>query len=374
MKLPDFKLERYFAQWEFVAPYILCASDMQGYPLNDLLSLADDECRHLWHNLTLGYTESAGHPLLRQAIASTYDTIEPDKVLTFAGAEEAIFAVMNVLLEPGDHAIVVWPGYQSLYEIAWATGATVTLLPLQAEHNWKLNLEALHRALQPTTRLIVTNFPHNPTGTLPDRQTFDALTALVQDAQVTWFSDEVYRLLEHDASEQLPSAVDCSPHALSLGVMSKAFGMAGLRIGWIATHNTDLLQKLAAFKDYTTICNSAPGEVLAIIALRARAQVLVRNHAIIAQNLPLLDSFFARWSAVFTWVRPRAGCIGFPQLLADVPIAQFATHLVEQEGVMLLPGSVYDHPGNHFRIGFGRTSMPTALARLERFVAHYLPR
>ena len=125
--------------------------------------------------------------------------------------------------------------------------------------------------------------------------------------------------------------------------------------------------RLAAFKDYTSICNSAPSEILALIALRAREAVLARSREIVLGNLHSLDSFFNRWSHLFEWVRPRAGCTGFPRLLSKTPVEQFAAELVEQQGVLLLPGGVYGHPGNHFRLGFGRTNLPDALSRFERF-------
>jgi aspartate/methionine/tyrosine aminotransferase len=154
--------------------------------------------------------------------------------------------------------------------------------------------------------------------------------------------------------------------------MSKTFALAGLRIGWIATHDADLLKRASAFKDYLSICNSAPSEILALTAFRAKEQVIARSLEIIQGNLPLLDHFFNEWSDVFEWIRPRAGSIAFPRLRADLPVEQFASQLVEQEGILLLPGTVYEHPGNHFRIGFGRKNMPDALARLERFVAKYM--
>jgi aspartate/methionine/tyrosine aminotransferase len=371
MHLPEFALERYFARWEFVAPHILCASDLERWRLDELLALADAEGQALWRELTLGYTESSGHPRLRAEIASLYQGVAPEAVLTFAGAEEAIFVLLNVLLGPDDHAVVVWPGYQSLYTVAQAAGAAVTLLPLAADDGWALDLAALRRALRPTTRLIVVNFPHNPTGALPDRATYAKLVTLAEEAGAYLFSDEVYRLLEYDPADRLPAGVESSRRAISLGVMSKAFGLAGLRIGWLASHDLDLLRRASAFKDYTTICNSAPSEILALIALRARATVLARGLAIVTANLANLDAFFARWAGVYDWVRPRAGSVAFPRLRSDWPVDQFAEALVQQEGVLLLPGTVYGHPGNHFRLGLGRTDLPAALARLDRFTASY---
>ena len=373
VRIADFALERYFARWEFNARYVLGASDVEGYPMAELLGLADDETRALWDGLALAYTESAGHPLLRREIASLYETIEADDVLTFAGAEEAIFCLMNVLVGVEDHAIVTWPGYQSLYEVARAAGADVTLHALQESNGWALDLELLRRQVTPATRLIVVNLPHNPTGMLADRVTYDGLVALAADTGAHLLVDEVYRGLEFDPTDRLPAGADASARGISLGVMSKSFAMAGLRIGWLATHDRDLLDRVARFKDYTTICSAAPSEILAIIALRARDRVLERSRSIVARNLELLDEFFDDWIDRFTWVRPRAGSIGYPRLtVPGVRIDDWAADLVESEGVLLVPGSQFGDPGNHFRLGFGRVNLPEALTRLEAFAERTL--
>jgi len=373
MRIADFALERFFARWEFAVEHLLCASDVQPFPMAELLGLADEETRALWDGLRLGYTESAGHPLLRRELATLYDGIEPDEVLTFAGAEEAVFCLMNVLCGVGDHVIVTWPGYQSLYEVARAAGADVTLHELSEAHGWALDLDLLRQQLTPATRLIVVNLPHNPTGMLPDRDAFEGLVAIAADAGAHLLVDEVYRGLEFDEDDRLPAGADALPRGLSLGVMSKAYAMAGLRIGWLATHDRDLLARLAAFKDYTTICSSAPSEILAIVALRARDRVLARSRGIVAANLELLDPFFEDWADRFTWVRPRGGSIGYPRLtVPGVQVDDWAAELVESEGVLILPGSQFGQPGNLFRLGFGRTDLPEALTRLEAFARRTL--
>ena len=373
MRIADFALERYFARWEFAVEHLLCASDVQGYPMGELLALADDETRGLWDGLALGYTESTGHPLLRREIASLYEAIEPDDVLTFAGAEEAVFCLVNALVGPDDHVVVTWPGYQSLYEVARAAGADVTLHELHEHDGWALDLDLLRSQVTPATRLIVVNLPHNPTGMLADRATYDGLVALAAETGAHLLVDEVYRGLEVDEADRLPPGADALGRGISLGVMSKTFAMAGLRIGWLATRDRELLARVAAFKDYTTICSSAPSEILAIIALRARDRVLARSRGIVAANLDLLDAFFEDWADRFEWVRPRAGSIGFPRLtVPGVRIDDWAAELVEAEGVLLLPGSQFGHPGNHFRLGFGRTDMPEALGRLEAFAGRTL--
>jgi aspartate/methionine/tyrosine aminotransferase len=370
MKIPDFELEHFFARWEFVAPLMLGSSDAETLGVQEVLALADEECRRWWNGLTLGYTEVPGHPLLRQAIASLYQGLEAGEVAVFAGAQEAVFAFMNVALAPGDHAVVTWPGYQSLYEVARTIGAEVTLLPLRPESGWRLDLEALEQALRPNTRVIVVNFPHNPTGAHLDKASFERVLALGRERGAAVFSDEVYRYAEHRDEDRLPAAAERG--AVSLGVMSKAFGLAGLRIGWIASRDRELLQRLLAFKHYLTICNSAPAEVLATIALRARQTVLERNRHIVLDNLAHLDRFFQEWAGVFEWVRPRAGNVAFPRLNADVSIEQFAAELVEAEGVLIVPGTVFDHPGNHFRLGLARRNLPVAVAGLERFARNRL--
>ena len=373
VRIAEFALERYFARWEFAAEHLLCASDVQPYPMAELLALADDETRALWDGLELGYTESTGHPLLRREIAALYESIEPEDVLTFAGAEEAVFCLANVLLGPGDHAIVTWPAYQSLHEVGRAAGADVTLHELHESDGWAIDVDRLRAQVTPATRLIVVNTPHNPTGMLADRATYDAIVAIAAEAGAHLLVDEVYRSLEFDETERLKAGADAHPRGISLGVMSKAYAMAGLRIGWLASHDRDLLARLMAFKDYTTICSSAPSEILSIIALRAKGQVLARSRDIIAANLELLDAFFDDWADRFTWVRPRAGSIGFARLtVPGVRIDDWAAELVQTEGVLLAPGSVFEYPGNHFRIGFGRTDLPEALARLEAFAERTL--
>jgi len=367
MDIADFKIERYFARWEFAVPYVLGASDVEGYRLQDMLALADEDGGKLWEALTLGYTQSEGHPALRSEIANLYHHIDPHEILVCSPVE-AIFLFVHAALGAGDHAIVVWPAYQALYEAARSTKADVTLLPLHPETGWTLELGALTAALRPTTRAIVINFPHNPTGAMIDARTFSAIVGIAKEAGVWLFSDEMYRFLEFDPSGRLPAGADAYERGVSLGGMSKSFAMGGLRIGWLATHDRDLLARIARLKDYTSICCSAPSEILAIIALRARERVLSRSREIVFRNLDRLDRFFGEWPECFTWVRPRGGSVAFPALRTDWPADAFAAKLAEQEGVLIVPGSIFEFPGNHFRVGLGRSNLPEALERVERFI------
>src|SRR3954447_21384281 len=355
MRLADFELERFFARHEFTVEVNACGSDVEAPRLQEVLGWASAQTREAWEALRLGYTEAPGHPRLRAAIAALYDEIDPDDVLVFAGAEEAIFAWANVELEAGDHVVVVWPSYQSLHEVARGTGADVTLLELRHEDGWALDLDAVRDALRPgETRAVVVNFPHNPTGATLDPVDFEVLAGLAQDAGARLFCDEVYRWGEHDGLDPLRAGAELSDRALSLGVMSKTFALPGLRIGWVACRDRDLLARLGAFKDYTTICSSAPSELLALAALESVDAVLERTRSIVEPNLARLDDFFDRHADVLEWVRPRGAPIGFPRLRHGGGGGGVPPRLAGRGRAPLLPGRLYGHPGEHFRLGFGR--------------------
>lgn len=369
MKPTEFKLEKYFVKHEFSAPYLLCASDVETLSLKELLSMADKESLTLWENLRLGYTEVPGHPLLRKEIAKLYQNVSENGVGTFAGAEEGIFAVINVLVRPGDHVIVPVPCYQSHITLPEELGAEVSNLPMrEKDGGWTFEIEDLDKLIKPNTRLIVTTFPSNPASVHIDRSILEKIIKSAEKVGAYLLSDEVYRFSEHKEGISLPPAADLYKKAISIGVMSKTFGLAGLRIGWVATQDEELLKACLDFKCYLSLCNSGPSEILALMALRAKEKILKRNLNIILSNLELLDRFFQKYFQLFSWKRPKAGSTAFPKLLASISIDEFADDLREKEGVMILPASQYDFPGNYFRLGFGRKDMPEALSRLERYI------
>ena len=369
MGIDSFKLERYFAEYEFSARFLLSTSDCESLSLQELLNLADKETRRLWEDLRLGYTESQGHPLLREEISHLYQRIPPEHILT-AVPEEAILIAMNVLLRPGDRVVVAWPAYQSLYEIARSIGCEVAPWPIEAQAGrWGVNLERLERALQGANMLVL-NFPHNPSGYLPDSKTFASIFQIARRTGVIVFSDEMYRFLEHDPKSRLPAACDINENAVSLSGLSKSFGLPGLRTGWLAAQNPRLVEKFQAYKDYTTICASAPGEILAIAALRARETILARNLWIVRRNLELAEVFFGGQPDLFEWIRPDAGSTAFPHWVGGGKVEEFCKSAVERGGVMVAPGSLFGAPGNHFRVGLGRANFYEALEALGEFLVN----
>ncbi|MBW9063119.1 aminotransferase class I/II-fold pyridoxal phosphate-dependent enzyme [Rhizobium herbae] len=368
----DFALETYMSRWEFVAKYNMTASDAESMRLPELLAMASDEDRADFENLSLGYTETFGAPALRQQIAVTYDTVGPENLICFAGAEEGIYVAMKVLLTADDHAIVITPNYQAAETIPLSICA-VTGVALDISNDWELDVGLVERALRPNTKLISINFPNNPTGKILPRATFDALIGLCRKHGIWLFSDEVYRLIEKDETLRLPQAVDVYERGISLNVMSKAYGLPGLRIGWLASRDRDFLVRCERYKHFLSICNSAPSEILARIALKSRDRILARTRAIVRNNLGVLNDFFAEFPHLFDWREPDGGCVAFIRYRGADGVEEFTRRVVEEAGVFFLPSSVYRSdltpvPENCLRIGFGRQHVPEGLTALRNWL------
>ena len=367
MKIAPFRIEKYFALHEFTAPHLLSSSDAECVSIADILALEPDAADRLFSQ-QLRYTQSEGAPELRAAASAIYKTTASHEIVVVSAAEEGIFATYHALLQPGDHVVVETPCYESALQLARSTGANVTEWRRSADTNWAHDLAALERAFQPNTRLIYINTPHNPTGLMMPREVLDRVIELCAARNAWLFCDEVYRELEHDPATLLPAAVDLYERAISLGSMSKTYGLPGLRLGWLASHDRDALTKIIDFKHYTTICSSAPSELLSALALRHRHVFANRNRAIVLANLALIDAFLVRHANRLSWVRPTAGTIGFMQVAGVKDTSAFCEQLIADAGVLLLPGTVYDEPA-HFRIGYGRTSMPESLRHFEAWLA-----
>lgn len=371
--LPDFRLETHFAKWEFKARHHMTASDAESMSLPELLAMASPEDRDGFEQMWLGYTETYGAPDLRAAIAATYAGRSADEVLCFAGASEGIFAANNVLLDKDSHAIVVTPNYQSHESLPLAI-CEATGVPLDPDDNWSLDIDRVRDAIRPNTRLLTINFPHNPTGAILPHDRYEALIELCRHHGIWILHDEIFNGLGPSDAEHLPFIADVYERGLSLGVMSKSYGLPGLRVGWIACQDRDVLSKMERMKHYLSICNSGPSERLALIALKNRAKILARNCAIVDENLPKWDAFFARHPDLFEWQRPDGACMGFPRYLGADGVEEFARKLVEEAGVLLLPSTIYRSdlgptPTDRFRLGFGRRGLDAGLAAMEAHLA-----
>ena len=372
--LEPFELERFFAKWEFCASHLLCCSDCEPLAVKDLLAHADSECLELWDKLVLGYTMSTGSDELRKEIAGLYDTVGVDEINVVV-PEEGIYLSMIALLKQGDHVVVTFPGYQSLYEIARSLGCHLHYWKPRSDEHGQLSfcVDDLNSILDENpVKLVVMNFPHNPTGKSLTTEQHAAVVGKCKEKNAYLFGDEMYRLLEYEPSCRLKSNVDCYDKAIILSGVSKALSCPGLRIGWIASHDKQFMSRLAELKDYTTICPSGPSEVLALMAIRQADRIVKNNLDIIKENIALLVSFIGKYSQQIKWDPPQAGSIAFPKIVTDKPIDAFCEDLVKKQDVLLLPSTVYGDKtfakDKRVRFGLGRKGISEGLERLGRFL------
>lgn len=371
MTIQPFKLERFYSIHEFTAKYLLCSSDCEAMSIGDLLALekgANEKFQNHW----LGYTEAKGNPTLRQNISNIYSNISSNEVLVCAAAQEPIFLFCHAVLKSQDEVIVQFPCYQSVQSIPESIGCKAVKWTVNYNDNKpEFDIDVLSQLITNKTKVIFLNSPHNPTGHHFLKEEQQAIIALARKHNIIIFCDEVYRELEHSPQFAIPAFADAYENGVSLGVMSKSYGLAGLRIGWLATHRQDILEQIAILKEYTTICSSAPSEFLAGVALRNRSGILKRNLEIVHSNLPLLTTFFDKYADLFSWHQPNAGPISFVRMNFDTDDLDFVNKVVAAKSVLLLPGDVYDYKG-YFRVGFGRKNMPEALEKFEEFVTENL--
>lgn len=379
MKIAPFKLERYFALHEFSAKYMMSSSDCDGLPMEYILEQATPQEKQLWDNLHLGYTESPGSPFLREAICKFYKGSTPDNIVV-ASPGELLFITMNLLMQgvENPHAVVVGPAYQSLYEILDSLGCSISYWKPR-EENWEFRTDDLKRLVTPNTRVIVLNFPHNPSGSYITPAQQMEIVEIARSCGAYLYSDEMYRNLIIDSEcTPLPPIFEVYEKGISLWGMAKSFALAGLRIGWIATKDTALLQGVLAFKDYLSMCCSAPSEVLAAIALNHSEKFILPNIEKIRRNISLfreaMDAGKLPWVGEF--IPPKTGSVAFVKI--DVSKAEkllgckvnssleFSDALVQKYGIMTVPAEMFDYEGNYLRIGFGRENFGEVLELLTK--------
>ncbi|MBT5439260.1 MAG: aminotransferase class I/II-fold pyridoxal phosphate-dependent enzyme, partial [Flavobacteriales bacterium] len=263
MKMKDFKLERYFAQHEFTAKYLLSSSDCDGYGQDYVLDRANPTELKMWNDIKLGYTESAGNPILRESITQFYKTKNIEEVVV-GSPGELNYITMRVLLEKQDHVVAVSPAYQSLHEVVHSIGCEISYWT--PNENWAFDPSQLEHLVRKNTKLIIINFPHNPTGSYLTLSELNQIVSIAKKNDCYIFSDEMYHKLLAKSEKELPPISDLYSKGISLWGTSKSFGLAGLRTGWLVCNDLDFIHRVICYKDYLSICSSAPSEILSIIA------------------------------------------------------------------------------------------------------------
>lgn len=367
MNIEQFATEDYYARYEFTSPHLLSASDCESTTIAELLELSGESLDAL-ASMKLGYTESPGHPDLRRAIAAGGENVSPEDVLVLNAPIEGIFITMSAVLSPGDRAVVVGPCYDALRNLPAHVCERVEMWTLKpTSTGWELDLDELDALLLPPTKMLVVNFPHNPTGFLPTPAQLSEIVERARERGVWLFSDEMYRGLELDGIETLPTVGELYDRAVVLGGLSKSYGLPGLRSGWLIARDRPLYERLLNWKYYTSICPPAPVEFLALAALNAREALLARNRIRVEENVGHGRAFFERWKGFFEWRPPRAGPVALASV--DVPSATDYCHRLAQEaGVVLLPSSFLGYGDRHVRFGFGRDGFAAGLEHFERYL------
>jgi aspartate/methionine/tyrosine aminotransferase len=364
MRIEEFKLERHLAQHESAAKYIMGASDCESYALDEILS--EKDLTNL-NSFRLGYSESQGNSELRQEIASLFKAINYKQIVV-AVPQESIFLTLNALLDPGDEVIVQVPCYQSMCAIPIAIGCKqIDWKPSIQKKKWQWTIDSLRQKVNKKTKLIIINSPQNPTGALFTHKEFLDIINVAKENDSFLLSDEIYRMMEYHTEDRLPIGSDIYEKCISLGGLSKSFGLGGLRIGWLSVPQKETLDRIVKLKDYTTLSNSSLSEFVALIALRKKKTLLKRNLGIVKRNLKVLDDFFARHDDKFTWFRPDAGPVAFVK--TNIAFNEsFCTGLLNEKSVLTTPGYTFGYGDNFFRIGFGRKNLPLALKAFEDFI------
>jgi len=363
--MPDFPLKRFFNQpAATTARANISPSFAEPRGTAALLALEPGAAEE-FVALPLGYTTAFGGVALRRALAARYDTVAPEQIVAACGSDDILPSLFMALLQPGDHVVVQSPVYQPLVSVAAWCGATVSHWAADEGAEWAPPLAALARLLRPNTRLIVTNFPHSPTGFAPDRAYLDALIALADEAGATLVGDEIYRGLPLDGRAEAPSLADLSGRAVALNSVSKSLGLPGLRVGWLATRDAATLDAVRGFRMHQNSFIGAPTEFLAALAVRHADAILAENRALARENLTALGAFIARNGDLFSWVPPRAGVVAFPRWLGAETTSALSDRLLREHGLLLASSAHFVGGERHVRVGFGTAGATAGLALLE---------
>lgn len=369
MKISPFSTELFYAQYEFSTPYQLCNSDCETISIEELLKMAEIPIGE-FGRLNLGYTETLGHPQLRAAVAEAYQSVDTEDVVMLGTPIEGIYLTARALLTPGDEVIVLTPAYDALinmFEHIVGTECVQKWTFEPTDSRWKLDFDRLTELISPKTKMLVVNFPHNPTGFLPSKEQLNQLIEIVEQNDLLLFCDEMYFGLVHSGTPTVDSAVDLTDNAVVLSGLSKTYGLPGLRTGWLVIKDEQLREDLVNWKFYTSICASAPSEFLAMAAWKVRDQLRDRSVAQIEHNLELVEAFFQRWPDLFTWRRPMAASVALVGM--NVPsVTEFSARMADEAGVLIHPSTTLDYDDHHMRMGFGRAAFGTALEKFEEYL------
>jgi len=372
MNIERFELERWMTTWELDVDFDIAESGILPLSLAELYELLGDELAsdlqsHI-RDTPLGYSEARGTEALRSILADTYERATAEDILVTTGAIEANFLLFNSLLQAGDHVVAVSPAYQQLHSVPRAIGCDLDLWSVQTDNGFAYDLNRLESLVRNETKLIVINTPHNPTGAMLDEAQLRDVISIADRSGAWILSDEAYRWLEHDGGEKLPPPLhNMTDRAVSVGTMSKPFGLPGLRLGWLVA-NQAIAQKAWGLRDYTSLSPAKLSDIIAQSVIANRERILPRNAAIIAENMSFARQWFKQNANLATWTEPRAGLLAMMKYNLPIDSTTIADGLARDVRVMLAPGSSFGLEG-YLRVGVGQR--PDLFAEGLRLTATY---
>jgi aspartate/methionine/tyrosine aminotransferase len=364
MKIEVFKLERMQSKWENAVKYNLAESGVHPLALEEFLGK-----KELGRVLKqrIGYSQTNGTPALRKNIAAFYPGIDPDQILVTVGSTESNFLLMWSLIEPGDEVVFEIPNYMQMWGLLRGFGAKVKTFRQREDRNWAPDLDELARAVTRKTKLIILTNPNNPTGAVLTRQEMAEIIRMARKSGAWILADEVYQGTER-VGGRTPSFWGAYDKVICVNGLSKAYGLAGLRIGWIAAP-LDLMKKVWPYHDYTVISPSVLSDLLATIALSPahRDALLLRTKQILKSNFLILEAWLNKRPGLFDFVSPRAGAIAFVRYHLSLNSTELVERIIREQSVFLVPGDLFDWD-HHLRIGFGaeERSLSAALSRVDK--------
>ena len=371
MKIKPFAVEEWMNAWEVGAKYNIAETCVDSISMNDLFELTGEDKTEFLNRLCarrLSYGDIEGLPEFRKGVCGLYKTLNIENIVPTHGASGANHHVFYSLISPGDRVVSIMPTYQQLYSIPESYGADVQILHLSKENNYLPDLEKLRRLVTPETKMICINNPNNPTGALMSEQILREIVEIARSADAWILCDEVYRHLSQEDG-WCPSIVDLYEKGISVSSMSKVFSLAGLRLGWIATHDMSVVKSCLSHRDYNLVSCGVFDEMLAAVALKHRDKLLERSRKIVRENLQILDDWVGSEPHV-SYVKPKAGTTALVYYDLDIPSYEFCEEMYKKTGAFVTPGDCFEVP-HSMRIGYAyeKQDLIDGLKAISEYIA-----
>lgn len=371
MKIKPFAVEEWMNAWEVGAKYNIAETCVDSISMNELFELTGEDKTEFLNRLCarrLSYGDIEGLPEFRKGVCGLYKTLNIENIVPTHGASGANHHVFYSLISPGDRVVSIMPTYQQLYSIPESYGADVQILHLSKENNYLPDLEKLRRLVTPKTKMICINNPNNPTGALMSEQLLREIVEIARSADAWILCDEVYRHLSQEDG-WCPSIVDLYEKGISVSSMSKVFSLAGLRLGWIATHDMSVVKSCLSHRDYNLVSCGVFDEMLAAAALKHRDKLLERSRKIVQENLQILDDWVSSEPHV-SYVKPKAGTTALVYYDLDIPSYEFCEEMYKKTGAFVTPGDCFEVP-HSMRIGYayGKQDLIDGLKAISEYIA-----